>query len=249
MSDMIASRRGYVMAEAIVVLALTMLIGVTLCSALEMQSRLARSVGERIAHNDAARVAMHIVPSELRSSDPRSDIRASASDSIAARWFRGSGPVCDVSGTAVWIRMRTMREPDPAKDSLLLIGPTGDEKTAAISSVASDPAHCPGADGGEVYRINVGPVSPASDPVAAMFFESGSYYLSQRALRYRLGGEGRQPLTEEFMRDAGSSFALSVDTLGASTFHIQILLKPGMQYATGRSRQLTVFLPNRARGS
>jgi hypothetical protein len=191
---------------------------------------------------------MHIVPSELRSSDPRTDIRASASDSIAARWFRGSGPVCDVSGTDVWVRMRTMRDPDPVKDSLLLIGPAG-EKSSAISSVVSDPAHCPGADGDEVYRIAVNPVSPVSDAVAAMFFESGSYYLSQRALRYRLGGEGRQPLTEEFMRDAGSSFAFSVDTLGASTFHIQILLKPGMQYATGRSRQLTVFLPNRARGS
>lgn len=236
-------RRGYVLAEVAVVLALTLIIGVTLCSALLMQSRLARSVGERIAHNDAARAAMHILPAELRSSDPRFDVRAASGDSIAARWFRGSGVVCDTSSSDIWIRMRTVRDPDPDKDSLLVITGSG-ENAASFTSVAFDPGRCVAAAGEEVYRIRATGVANA---VAVLFFESGSYYLSQRALRYRLGGEGRQPLTEEFLRDAGSSFALTVDSLHASRFRMLIELKPGIQYATGRARQLTVFLPNSER--
>jgi hypothetical protein len=78
-----------------------------------------------------------------------------------------------------------------------------------------------------------------------MIFESGTYYLSQRALRYRIGGEGRQPITEEFLRDGLSTLQLvHADSSNAARFRINITLKPGLQYTTGRSETLTVVLPN-----
>jgi hypothetical protein len=34
-------------------------------------------------------------------------------------------------------------------------------------------------------------------PAVVLIFESGTYYLRDRALRYRIGSEGRQPITDE----------------------------------------------------
>jgi hypothetical protein len=39
-----------------------------------------------------------------------------------------------------------------------------------------------------------------------LIFESGSYHLSSRALRYRIGAAGRQPLTAEALHLPGSRF-------------------------------------------
>jgi hypothetical protein len=73
---------------------------------------------------------------------------------------------------------------------------------------AEAPAACT-ALAGEIimeWRLGVNP-PPAS---ALLTFESGSYHLSGRALRYRIGSAGRQPLTSEALRDPGSRFT-SID--------------------------------------
>ena len=70
---------------------------------------------------------------------------------------------------------------------------------------------------------------------AALVFESGTYYLSQRALRYRAGAEGRQPLTEEVMRDAGSTMLLvGAANAQPAIFRLDLETRPGPWQSAGR---------------
>ncbi|HEX6693565.1 MAG TPA: hypothetical protein VF035_02560 [Longimicrobiales bacterium] len=225
-----ARRPGYLLAEAVVMLVLAVLVGAIMCGALLSQVRLARSISERVARNDAARSALHIVPTELRTLDPSTDIRAAAADSIAARWVRSSGIVCAGAPPDLWVRMTGMRQPDPSKDSVIIVR-AGSDRVVGIDAVAPDASACVGVGSGPVYRIRSADMAADTNAVvggAALVFESGTYYLSQRALRYRVGAEGRQPLTDEALRDAGS--AMRIDGAAGpfpATFRITLELRPG----------------------
>ncbi len=235
-------RPGYLLAEGLVVLALSVLVGAALCTALITQGRLARAVAQRIAHNAAARFTLHVLPAELRYADPATDVRVAAADSIAGRWVRSTGVVCDVQGTVAWLRLRGIRAPDATKDSLLLVGDAGEIVVRPLTWAADD-AHCATQPGERVYRTSTASAVPRA--AVALIFESGTYYLSQRALRYRLGGEGRQPLTEEFLRDAGSGIALIPSgSMFAATFRLTIELRPPMHLSATRTEVITVVLPN-----
>jgi hypothetical protein len=233
----IGRRAGYLLAEAVVMLVLAVLVGAIMCAALLSQVRLARSVGERVARNDAARSTLHIMPAELRSLDPSRDIRAAAADSIAARWVRGSGIVCAASASDLWVRMTGMRQPDPAKDSVLIVSVAGD-RVAGMEWAGMDMTGCGGAAADPVYRIrgaNV-PTDAALAGSAVLVFESGTYYLSQRALRYRVGGEGRQPLTDEALLDAGSAMRIAAPAATfPATFRLSLTLKPGAGQSGSRT--------------
>ncbi|MEO5511846.1 MAG: hypothetical protein ABIS27_14550 [Longimicrobiales bacterium] len=244
---MLRARDGYAVVEGIVVLGLSVLIGAALSAALLTQSRLARAVAERIAHNDAARMTLLVLPREIRLADPDRDVRASSADSLAGRWVRSSGTICASQGNLTWLRLRGIRAPDPAKDSLLLVS-SQQETVHVLSAFVRDQAHCAASADEQIYRTTLSATPP--DGAVAMIFESGTYYLSQRALRYRLGGEGRQPLTEEFLRDGLSTLQLvHADSSNVARFRISITLKPGLQYSTGRTEGLTVILPNGRAGS
>ena len=218
-----------------------MLVGAALCTTLIAQSRVARAVGERIAHNDAARASVHILASEIRFA-ARADIRAVAPDSISARWIRASGVVCAVQGSTVWVHLEGMRELDSTKDSVAL-STVRDETVYPASALTRDATRCTAAGGAVIYRLEASRSGSAFH--SAIVFESGSYYMSQRALRYRLGGEGRQPLTEEYMRDGLSSFAIdTTDSSLPARLSLVIALKTGMQHTTGRTIRTSVSLPN-----
>ena len=100
------------------------------------------------------------------------------------------------------IRYRGLRHPDAAKDSVLIVRDTAFEAPAAVTSAV--PAESCGAVGEDSWLVGIDrPVRPGD---LLIFFESGTYYLSGRALRYRLGAEGRQPVTPELMEDRRTRF-------------------------------------------
>ncbi|HIF20809.1 MAG TPA: hypothetical protein EYQ27_02630 [Gemmatimonadetes bacterium] len=61
------------------------------------------------------------------------------------------------------------------------------------------------------WRLSVTPDEPV---VLARLFERGSYHISGKALRYRRGGAGRQPLTPEVLDTPPSGFVRSAGSLG-----------------------------------
>jgi hypothetical protein len=72
-------------------------------------------------------------------------------------------------------------------------------------------------------------VQPAIDMASVLLlFESGNYYLTAGALRYRLGAEGRQPVTTELFLPpftrfvAGSKVGFSLDLAAEPGRHFQI---------------------------
>src|SRR4051812_27829339 len=176
-------RRGIVVMEVMVALLLSVLVLSLIASTIIAQSRLARVIGERIAYNDAARATMHIMPAELRLATAN-DIRVTSPDSVNARWMRSSGAVCFARAPDVWIRVRGIRDPDPSKDSMLVIGESG-ETAVRLTTAARDASKCPAQSGEDVFRVRTAGGAPPVTGVV-MIFESGNYYLSQRALRYRI---------------------------------------------------------------
>lgn len=187
---------AFTLAELLVALVLGGVLGSVLIGTLAVQLRLARAAGERVSDGDALRTASHVLAGELRRITPR-DLRASSPDSVAIRAFRGAGLACAPGGPEVPVRYRGDRLPDPRKDSVLVIRYDGSERAAGLVDVraAPIPGECRPAPG-EVAQVWT--LSAHADGAAILLvFETGAYHLSARALRYRTGAEGRQPLTTE----------------------------------------------------
>jgi hypothetical protein len=87
---------------------------------------------------------------------------------------------------------------------VLVLGADSAEGRAALIGVERARAGCGSNDAGEVQRWRIEHPVRAGDVL--VLFESGTYYLSDGALRYRLGREGRQPLTAEWLDDRRSRF-------------------------------------------
>jgi hypothetical protein len=198
------SRAGFGLAELVTAMALGAIVTALIGTALLGQLRLARAATLRADAAEALRTATTVLHGEMRRADA-TDLRAVARDSIAIRAFRGSGEVCAVSGERMLMRYRGDRLPDPRKDSLLVVSADGAESVHSVADVRYAAAPCPPADGEVTLQVRGGngqlPVG-----AVALVFESGMYYISSRAVRYRLGAEGRQPLTAELFVHPGSSF-------------------------------------------
>lgn len=144
----------------------------------------------------ALRLSRHVLRTELGRSRAQVDWTVDA-DSVSLRAFRGTALVCssDTAAAEIVVSYRGRRAPDPAKDSVLLIGPDGATASRDLIAVGVG-SGCATGDGGTVgtWRLDVrAPVGA----LLARLYERGSYHLSGRALRYRRGGSGRQPLTGE----------------------------------------------------
>jgi hypothetical protein len=229
-----------------VVLGLTAIVGAAMCATLIAQSRVARMIGDRIAYNDVVRATRYIIGSELRFS-AAPDIRAIAAESLGGRWFRASGIPCAADNTSVWIRFQGIRGVDTRKDSMLVLEPAGEiASDAARLSNDNDNPQCVAGTGESIFRIPTPiPGGDARDVTAVLIFESGNYYLATRALRYRLGGEGRQPVTEEYFRDGVSRFAsLPSDSASAARVLMTLALRPSIQQTAGRTVRMVVPVAN-----
>ena len=177
--------------------------------------RKAAGVGESL---EAVRAGRVILGEEIRAGRPKGDRGAPVDDSLSLRAFRGVAVPCS-SGAGPgqgerMVRYRGLRTPDPGKDSLLLLGMDGRWRLQPLARARPVPGYtgpCPEIDGGgRVEGWWVGG-DGGGDFVLVRLFERGSYHVADRALRYRRGKGGRQPLTPEILDAAGSELVPAPD--------------------------------------
>lgn len=185
-------RAGATLAEMLLVFALFALVLTALGGFVAAQRGIAATQRDRVRATEAVRTAAVVLSSELRSL-ARADI-VHGRDSLRIRAMRGGGVVCGGSPSEPVLRYSGLRLPDPAKDSLLLVRSGAPDTVRAVTGVAVDPT-CPGG-----VRISLdGPVPTRG---LALVFETGTYHLGERMLRYRRGAGGRQPVTEPIFDSA-----------------------------------------------
>lgn len=166
------------------------------------QMKLARMAAEQVATAEAVRTAGSVLAGEARRMHS-SDVRAWSGDSVAVRAFRGSGLPCGSTADGVFVRYTGDRLPDPAKDSVLIVG-GGLEYALMLFDAGPAAGLCVALTGETILELTtIG--TPPQDAIL-LVFESGSYHLSGNALRYRIGAGGRQPLTAELLRQPFSRF-------------------------------------------
>lgn len=188
-------RAGHTLAELIVAMPLGALLLAVLLATIIAQARLARALTARLGRVETERLAYGVLRHELRWA--HSGDAAAASDSLALRLLRGMALTCGDPAADAVVDYFGLREPNPAKDSVLLVS-SGGEAAVALLGSSSTTSAC-AAPAARSMRL----ARPAERGVL-LLFENGSYYLSARALRFRSGAEGRQPLTEEWLEDAGT---------------------------------------------
>lgn len=185
------SRAGVTLVECMVALALGGLVSAAVGSVLVTQNRLLRDMSVLAADIDARRIAMGVLRAELRWIDPYDDVRSVAGDSIAVRLYRGGGSICEVTADRLLVRYEGARLPAPGKDSALVR--TGAGEYAYALAGFEDGTSC---HGHPALWLHLEAAPPGS-AAFVLLFESGTYYMRDRALRYRVGREGRQPVTDE----------------------------------------------------
>ncbi|HEX7052135.1 MAG TPA: hypothetical protein VF188_18145 [Longimicrobiales bacterium] len=204
---MSARRSGYAILELLTALALTAVICGAMAGTLVAARRMVRSQARRVTFAEAVRAASAVLTGDLRYIAPVADVYAWSADSIALRVFRGTAVVCGAADDdAVFVRYQGLRDPDPAKDSLVVVRVGGDGPPLKLEASAATPAHCAGEDGEQAFRWTL--EAPPPPGTMLLLFESGTYRLSEHALRYGHGHAGRQPLTAEAFDGDGSGFRL-----------------------------------------
>ena len=196
-------RPGFGLGEAIVALTLASVLLALVAGSVRSGALAARHAGATADAADAVRASALLLAAELRLIEPRSDLSGSASDSLHLRAFRGIAIPCDTAMGGSVVRYRGLRDPDPTKDSLLVLTAAG-EFVVALTGVAGA-GGCATRPGERLLRLNAAATLPAGAELLAVF-ESGAYHLSGGALRYRRGAGGRQPLTAVVLDDAASGF-------------------------------------------
>ena len=175
-------------------LTLTAIVAAAMLQALSGFQRMLALQPQRLAASDAARVAHVVLRAELLPLVPARDVAGWSEDSLRIRAFRGAAIVCAQDPGRVVVRYRGMRNPDTTKDSLLVLDADG-ERTLALASTAAG-SGCAAQPGDTLLRWT-GIDAPAG--TVLLLFESGAYSPGSRALRYRRGRGGRQPLTDEVL--------------------------------------------------
>lgn len=151
--------------------------------------------------------------------------------SLALRAYRGTGLVCgehEAPGVLV-VSYGGYRRPDPTKDSVEVVYADGARALAELTDLATGPPACRGAPIERSLTLELDVPTPPGG-VLARVFERGAYSLSDRALRYRRGAGGRQPLTPEIL-EGESGWRLTDGRLSAELVW-RVRAKPGV-VATG----------------
>lgn len=202
-----------------------MVVGMVLggvAGALASGEKLARHHRDRVTDTEARRVTRSVLTSELRYLDPRVEIGSIAPDSIDIRVPRGNAVVCAAVGQAILVRFRGLREPEPAKDSVIVITDIGDPRILGLSASVPVSEGCAVHGDESTHRWSIGATLPPG--TLLLLFERGTYHLADGAFRYRRGAAGRQPLTTEFIVDDRSGFQVIVPAGVA---------EPGLRSVTG----------------
>lgn len=203
---------GFSLVELVVTLALGSLILSAATSLLRSGLRLAASHAARIETEETLRISAHILASELRLLDPAVDLELFAARSLGLRAFRGAGLACPSDGDRLLVRYRGLRQPEPAKDSVLVLNEAGQADVRALDASVRVTDGCPRADGELLFQWDLGDQHP--DASLLLLFEHGSYHLSEHALRYVRGAGGQQPLTAESLDVNASQITYRAPTSG-----------------------------------
>jgi hypothetical protein len=214
-------RPGFTLAELLASLAAGSLVAAVLLGLLAAQVRITRQATRRAAEADAMRVTAHVIGGELRRM-AAADLRAVSADSASVRAMRGLAVPCAADGDPLTVRYRGDRLPDPRKDSVLVLSALRPERASRLADVhpASSGA-CEVRPGEARMRWTLEP--PAESASVLLLFEAGSYYLTARALRYRLGAEGRQPVSSEVFVHPETRFLPG----GAGGLGMRLAIEPG----------------------
>ena len=202
------ARRGTSTVEVLVSIVLTTILVHLSWSVLVAARKTADRLIQRSEAIDAERLGWHVLSSELRAGIPARDWRVEGGKVIPLRAFRGLAEVCPSISAAdgALVRYRGMRLPDPVKDSLLVLSASGRWLALELSSRSASLTTCPDWPGEPVERWGW---EPELDGVLlARLFERGSYHIEDKAIRYRVGDAGRQPLTAERV-ESGSLLSLT----------------------------------------
>lgn len=228
-------RRGTSIVEVLVALLLGLFVvhlGLTTMLRLDrFEDRAARRQDALLA----TRIARTVLRGELARGQPGHDWSVGR-DSLALRAFRGTGVVCTVGPVSgqLLVAYSGDRQPDPSKDSVEITSTDGTMLVTALASSAGSSATCPVATAGETIHEWTVDTVVAQGALTARLFESGVYHLAGSALRYRIGGGGRQPLTPQVWRDAATTLT-SVDSV------VVLELSPRERLGTG-SREFLAWL-------
>lgn len=194
-------RRGYSLVELIAGLAAGSLLTAMLAATLLVQTRMAASIARSAESGEATAVALAVLGAETR--ETVADDLSFGDDSVALRAFRATAIVCDTADTHAFLRWTGSRLPDPTKDSLLVLRYGLELALPVAAPVTVTHDACAGPPAERIIRIEAGALRTGD---VALVFERGSYHLADRALRWRVGNAGRQPLTAEVFDDAASGF-------------------------------------------
>jgi hypothetical protein len=173
----------------------------------------------------ALRVGRHVLRREARHGVMGADWEA-AGDSLSIRAFRGVALVCesDSASASLVVSFVGDRQPDPSKDSVLVVTADGQRSIHALLRAVAAPGACSRLEpeGAAAWQLD----APApTGAVAGKLFERGSYHLSGSALRYRRGAGGRQPLTPEVWSPA-TRWAVDENRVGVELVPLDTLAGP-----------------------
>lgn len=201
-------RRGFTLVETLVALALGWLVAYLALTTLARQRALQGRLTARAEGLAAVRTIRHVLAEEVRVAAPVRDGWRSAPDSLDLRVFRGVALLCPGprEGGEVTVLVEGVRMPDPTKDSVLAVGPSGTGPALRLLERGASSAPCEGAATAAPPERWVLSGDPPDEAVILRFYERGSYHLSGRALRSRRGAGGRQPLTPEVVSDGATGF-------------------------------------------
>lgn len=227
---------GVSLVEALVGLLLTALLVQTAWSIAASARRTARRVMERSEALETERVGWHVLSREVGAGLHGRDWSLEGPRVLPLRAFRGLAEVCpelaDADGAVV--RYRGMRLPEPAKDSLLVLSASGEWHAVELVGRTADGPGCPAwpVEGGEGWRVERWRWEPSvRGALLARVYERGSYHLEDRAVRYRTGDGGRQPLTAERLDGTGSAFTVDA---GALELRLRVRAEAGTLWETTR---------------
>lgn len=219
---MVTRRAGTVtLAELLLTLAIFAIVATAAARTLPTQIRASRLQDDLVRRAELVRTVRVILGGELRwvtAGDIERDVEA-----VRVRAFRGGGAVCGGADGALDIRFGGVRQPDPSKDSVLLIGRGGSTEARALTAVAG------GGCAASSLRIGLSE-PPDREVLYALVYEVGSYRLTGGALRYRIGGAGAQPLTEALLTGT------RIDPWGTAGVRFELRVHPdSMPALAGRS--------------
>lgn len=207
-----ASRYGLTVVEIVIAMTLIAVVIQAAWTVFSGERHAAEELRVRSETLDAERTVRTVLAAEVAAGSAGRDWIIAGSGVLELRAFRGWAAVCPFNGSAseLLVAYRGLREPDPLKDSLLVLDRSGSWTAAGLERTFAAGVECDGA-GGRTPTANVGLERWVLDrgvegAVLLRVFERGSYQLTDGILRYRRGEGGRQPLTPPGLEPSETGF-------------------------------------------